>query len=167
MRIMASEISLRHLAIDDRPACGSGSIYALKWYKYSEGTPDCQKCLRMLRDFESGKKPLQRQPMRGEEELEKKKKRKEFYDEYMLSEEWAKVSEEAKERAGYCCQLCNSSYYLQVHHRTYENIGHELPGDLTVLCRTCHQEYHAREREKRKREIERCNPHEDGDYIKY
>jgi 5-methylcytosine-specific restriction endonuclease McrA len=28
---------------------------------------------------------------------------------------------------------------LQVHHRTYERLGHEQAGDLTALCANCHR----------------------------
>ena len=47
-----------------------------------------------------------------------------------------------KKIAGNTCQRCEKSFHpseLDVHHRTYERLGHELPSDLQVLCRvTCH-----------------------------
>ena len=63
------------------------------------------------------------------------------YLEYLKSPEWKERSKEAKERAGYRCQICNSGKRLEVHHRTYERLGSELPEDLTVLCRLCHELY--------------------------
>jgi len=27
---------------------------------------------------------------------------------------------------------------IQIHHRSYKNLGHELPGDLACVCRICH-----------------------------
>jgi 5-methylcytosine-specific restriction endonuclease McrA len=40
--------------------------------------------------------------------------------------------------------VCNATTSLDVHHRTYERFGHEDVDDLTVLCRTCHDLFHAR-----------------------
>lgn len=64
------------------------------------------------------------------------------YKKYLRSAEWKKKAEAAKVRAGNRCQTCNrprSEVQLEAHHRTYERIGRELPGDITVLCRSCHQ----------------------------
>lgn len=64
------------------------------------------------------------------------------YQKYIKSKEWKQKAEEAKTRAGNRCQGCNrprSEVQLEAHHRTYERIGRERPGDITVLCRDCHQ----------------------------
>jgi hypothetical protein len=37
---------------------------------------------------------------------------------------------------------CRSKDGLQVHHRTYERLGEEVPEDLTVLCLSCHNQWH-------------------------
>lgn len=59
--------------------------------------------------------------------------------EYLQSDHWKRTREAALQRADHRCQVCNSSWEtLDVHHRTYERVGHELPEDLLVLCRTCH-----------------------------
>ena len=67
------------------------------------------------------------------------------YSEYIKSPEWKKRSEEAKKRAGQRCQICNRPrghrIVLDAHHRTYERFGNELPEDITVLCRECHEHY--------------------------
>lgn len=34
------------------------------------------------------------------------------------------------------------AYRLEVHHLTYERIGHEHPDDLIVLCPACHADVH-------------------------
>ena len=63
------------------------------------------------------------------------------YKAYIRSKEWKKKAEAAKVRAGNRCQLCNrprSEVQLEAHHRTYERLGNELPGDITILCRDCH-----------------------------
>jgi hypothetical protein len=67
------------------------------------------------------------------------------YHEYLKSNEWKQKAEQAKEQAGWRCQLCNkegNKGSLHAHHRTYERIGNELPEDITVLCSTCHAKFH-------------------------
>jgi hypothetical protein len=64
------------------------------------------------------------------------------YYEYIASPQWKRKADAAKERAGYRCQVCNHGQdegaRLEAHHRTYENLGHERPEDITVLCDNCH-----------------------------
>jgi hypothetical protein len=67
------------------------------------------------------------------------------YDRYIVSPEWREKAEAAKERAGHRCQVCNISRdqsILDAHHRTYDRLGCEEPGDITVLCRECHRIFH-------------------------
>jgi len=67
------------------------------------------------------------------------------YQEYLETDEWKNKAAEAKRKAGNRCQLCNISGYvipLHAHHRTYERLGCELEGDITVLCAKCHQLFH-------------------------
>jgi hypothetical protein len=73
-------------------------------------------------------------------------------DEYLAyirdSPVWRAKRRERLEWAGYRCQVCNSPNRLDVHHRTYERFGGaELPADLTVLCRACHDLYHEAKRQ--------------------
>ena len=45
------------------------------------------------------------------------------------------------EQAGYQCEACGISKFsvtLEVHHLTYENLGHEHMDELQVLCPECH-----------------------------
>jgi hypothetical protein len=64
------------------------------------------------------------------------------YEQYLRTDHWLKVRDAAIERANRRCALCNSEVNLHVHHRTYERLGRELPGDLTVLCSACHDKFH-------------------------
>lgn len=66
------------------------------------------------------------------------------YEEYLLTPEWQEKRQQALERADYRCQLCYSPDQLNVHHRTYKRRGNEDRGDLTVLCRACHERFHDR-----------------------
>lgn len=63
------------------------------------------------------------------------------YPEYLQTPEWASKRAKALRFAQYRCQLCNTSESLTVHHRTYERRGHELMGDLIVLCKDCHDTF--------------------------
>lgn len=64
------------------------------------------------------------------------------YQDYLKTDHWKRVRQEAVERAGNRCQLCNKPGTLHVHHRTYENIGDERPNDLIALCGYCHAKFH-------------------------
>lgn len=64
------------------------------------------------------------------------------YEQYLRTDHWLKVRDAAIRRANFRCALCNCEVNLHVHHRTYERLGRELPGDLTVLCSACHDRFH-------------------------
>lgn len=64
------------------------------------------------------------------------------YTEYLKSPYWRAIRRRALIRAGHLCQWCGSAQLLQVHHRTYDRLGHEQPDDLTVLCDPCHSTHH-------------------------
>ena len=85
------------------------------------------------------------------------------YQAYLTTPYWREVSRAVKKRAGFRCQLCNSPLDLQAHHRTYEHKGDELNhlNDLICLCKKCHKNFHAVEREesrKFQRKISRPKP---------
>ena len=67
-----------------------------------------------------------------------------LYHEYIRSREWREhpVRLAELEAASFRCRLCNdggAGVIIEAHHRTYENLGNEQPGDLTALCRDCHR----------------------------
>jgi len=64
------------------------------------------------------------------------------YAEYLQTPEWTKKRTKALRFAQFRCQLCNGNESLNVHHRTYERLGHELLSDLSVLCKDCHSIFH-------------------------
>jgi hypothetical protein len=50
-------------------------------------------------------------------------------------------------RAGGCCEDCGKSgkgIALDLHHLTYERFGRELPEDVLLICRECHEHRHGR-----------------------
>lgn len=64
------------------------------------------------------------------------------YSEYLKSEWWQQRRLKSLARAEHRCQVCNAGSRLEVHHRTYERLGHERDADLVVLCRNCHELFH-------------------------
>lgn len=64
------------------------------------------------------------------------------YQAYLASEHWQNMRRVALERAGNKCQLCGYGWNLNVHHNCYDRLGNELPTDLCVLCRPCHERFH-------------------------
>lgn len=64
------------------------------------------------------------------------------YAAYLESEAWKARRQWKLNAAENRCQLCNSEYLLNVHHRTYDRLGNEREADLVVLCEKCHKHYH-------------------------
>lgn len=66
------------------------------------------------------------------------------YGEFLETLYWQSVSISVKERANNRCQVCNSPYNLEAHHRTYDIHGkeHLFLGDITCLDRSCHSLFH-------------------------
>jgi len=60
------------------------------------------------------------------------------YIRYINSEAWRKRRARALKLAGHRCQVCGRNWSLQVHHNTYERLGHEADSDLLVTCASCH-----------------------------
>jgi hypothetical protein len=87
---------------------------------------------------------IDRYQLRLECQVMKRYLREMPYADYLKTSHWWWARTVALRSAGYRCQLCNSDESLNVHHRTYERRGEELPGDLTVLCRECHTAFHER-----------------------
>lgn len=64
------------------------------------------------------------------------------YRRYLRSEHWRSLRRQVIRRSGGRCERCGRSGRLEVHHVTYVRRGRELPSDLQVLCRDCHDEAH-------------------------
>lgn len=72
------------------------------------------------------------------------------YETYLLGEHWRDFSYIIKRNHPYCA-ICKISWgeaekkyrqALNVHHKTYKNLGKEKPEDVIVLCRQCHLNAH-------------------------
>ena len=65
------------------------------------------------------------------------------YDAYLKSREWRNMKYAKIVAAGYKCEKCGRTEDgLDVHHLTYERLGHERMSDLQLLCRYCHKVVH-------------------------
>lgn len=64
------------------------------------------------------------------------------YQEYLQTEHWQQKRKFALNRANNRCMICYSNGLLNVHHRTYERIGEEMPSDVIALCEKCHGIFH-------------------------
>lgn len=70
------------------------------------------------------------------------------YEDFLQTDYWKMVSEQARINAHYKCQLCGcNDKKLNVHHNTYEHRGEEFKHmeDLICLCEDCHNFYHIKD----------------------
>ena len=68
------------------------------------------------------------------------------YTNYIKSNHW-KIARAEKLRKENCCYICgkkkNKRTILEVHHKSYKNLGHEnINEDLVTLCKSCHKFIH-------------------------
>lgn len=63
------------------------------------------------------------------------------YVAYLAAPDWRERRNQAMERAGGRCEIC-ARPAVDVHHRTYRNVGAEPPQDLLAVCRSCHSVIH-------------------------
>lgn len=82
--------------------------------------------------------------------------RMEEYDRYLENQHWQDfrklvLQKQRNEDGHNHCQSCSGRTRLQVHHRTYERLGREVPSDVVVLCKPCHDKLHMRDEQSRKR----------------
>lgn len=78
------------------------------------------------------------------------------YEEFLKTPYWKAIATHSKFKAGYRCQVCNSSYNLATHHRNYAIHGfeHAHMNELIVLCDDCHSKFHRkRQKSKFKRKV--------------
>lgn len=69
------------------------------------------------------------------------------YEDFLQTDYWKLVSEQARINAHNKCQLCGcKDKKLNVHHNTYEHRGEEFKHmeDLVCLCEDCHNFYHSK-----------------------
>lgn len=69
------------------------------------------------------------------------KKQKQYREQYLTSSHWQSLR--ARLYTPYAsCKICGKRKFLNIHHLTYKNRGHENIEDLVILCRIHHLEIH-------------------------
>ena len=66
----------------------------------------------------------------------------EWYQEYLLTPEWAEKRRLVLQRCDHVCEGCRSANATEVHHLAYTNVGHEFLFELVGLCHNCHDSIH-------------------------
>jgi 5-methylcytosine-specific restriction endonuclease McrA len=64
------------------------------------------------------------------------------YSQYLNSFHWRDLRDAKLHSVNDRCEKCHRRSNLQVHHLTYERLGHERLTDLQVLCESCHEKAH-------------------------
>lgn len=74
------------------------------------------------------------------------------YDTYLHTNHWRLLRERLYLKYGKTCQRCHKfTKVYQLHHLTYERIGHERDKDLRLVCIKCHEQLHKQKDAKKKR----------------
>lgn len=63
------------------------------------------------------------------------------YSDYLNSEKWREKSFRYKIKFP-ICEYCRKNKSVHVHHRNYQNVGHEKYWDLIATCEECHKKQH-------------------------
>ena len=72
----------------------------------------------------------------------KRRHRKEYYSEYLKSDDWRRKRFVVLRRDNWTCQYCGAKA-TEVHHKKYaRNIGREPIHWLVSLCKQCHRNQH-------------------------
>jgi len=68
---------------------------------------------------------------------------KQEYKKYLKSPHWFKLRQiYIYDNPNVKCSKCGSVENLNLHHLNYNNLWHERPSDLAVLCELCHYYAH-------------------------
>jgi len=58
---------------------------------------------------------------------------------------WRTLKRQRLHAAGWCCESCfRRTWPLDLHHVSYDRVGHESLDDVVVMCRRCHQIEHGK-----------------------
>jgi len=59
--------------------------------------------------------------------------------ELYASSYWKMFAQRIRNYWGHRCAICYKRGNTEVHHRTYERMGHELDTDVIAVCKNCHK----------------------------
>lgn len=83
--------------------------------------------------------------------------RKEKYQLYLASREWAILKEAVRDRSGGTCEYCRLAPGTQTHHQTYKRIFCESLEDLMHVCEPCHMFLSGRTKVDPRHAVPRCD----------
>ena len=75
------------------------------------------------------------------------------YNGYLQSSHWKDIRRQRLAMDGFQCSICGTAKNLDVHHLTYERLGHEDLDDLVSLCKRCHAIVHEKDKKKVKNDV--------------
>jgi hypothetical protein len=75
------------------------------------------------------------------------------YTAYMQSDKWRKRKARIYAKRGRVCEMCGATCPLEVHHKMYERLWHELDEDLLIVCSACHPKADAQRAEFEARRV--------------
>ena len=65
------------------------------------------------------------------------------YAKYLKSPRWKRIQFAVKFNQKGVCAVCGKpAKPMIIHHKSYERVGREEPGDVVGLCRVCHDVFH-------------------------
>lgn len=141
--------------------------YCLEQYFKTVGKkkPNKKSSLILLQEYNDKKSPIFRGIKVTGISLEKKskqEKRKE-YNAYLKSPAWKEFKRGIIKDRGDACENCGAKpKQLDLHHKTYARLFKELPCDVMLLCRPCHDSHHFEEKffieQKKERVVKAFNP---------
>ena len=76
------------------------------------------------------------------ERKRQEEQRRDDYEAYLQTQEWAERRQRVLKRANGVCEGCGTAPAEQVHHLTYEHCGNEFLWELVAICRHCHLGVH-------------------------
>lgn len=68
--------------------------------------------------------------------------RLDLYQQYLLSDTWKSKRVRVLQRDDYSCRACANAKAVEVHHKSYLNIGDEPLFELISVCKACHLQLH-------------------------
>jgi hypothetical protein len=67
----------------------------------------------------------------------------EWYADYLQSDAWLERRRLVLQRAHGICEGCRSAPASEIHHLSYQHVGHEFLWELVAICRECRTRWHA------------------------
>lgn len=73
------------------------------------------------------------------------------YNAFLQGDYWKNFRAETIKKRGGKCERCDTTKNLVVHHITYKTLGNERPEDVLVLCHSCHEKEHMKNKNSKHR----------------